>query len=207
MLEPLGAATARAELDAPATLPVPLFRSLVERIDAKRRIVVLDLGSAQTRTLELFGQFRCRMEIVDLAEAVESLNREREARSLDRAVEYWLPKYRAEPLDVVLCWDLLNYLERPALAAIMAGIAKRARPGALAHALIVYLESRMPMRPGTFVPLEDYRLANLANLAQPQATCAAPRYSPEDLKRCMPDFTIERGRLLANGMQEFLFRR
>lgn len=205
MLEPLGAATARAELDVPATLHAPLFRSCIESIDESRRIVVLDLGAAQTRTIELFGGFRCRMEIVDIADSVEALNAEREPAALGSLVESLLPKAGGEPLDLVLCWDLLNYFARPALTAVMAGIAKRTRRGALAHGLIVYLESRMPARPGCYVPLEDYRLVNLNRGARGDR--AAPRYSPEDLKRCMPDFSIERGRLLANGMQEFLFRR
>jgi len=34
----------------------------------------------------------------------------------------------------------------------------------------------------------------------------APRYSPEDLGQWMPAFSVERARLLANGMQEYLFR-
>jgi hypothetical protein len=34
----------------------------------------------------------------------------------------------------------------------------------------------------------------------------APPYSPEDLAMCMPDYVAERGMLLRNGMQEFLFR-
>jgi hypothetical protein len=86
----------------------------------------------------------------------------------------------------------------------MAALAARTRPGGLAHALIVYLESRMPTRPGDYVPLQDFRLLNLG---KSRAERAAPRYSPEDLKICMPGFAIDRGRLLGNGMQEFLFRR
>ena len=35
---------------------------------------------------------------------------------------------------------------------------------------------------------------------------AAPRYSPEDLGKSMGRFIMDRARLLANGMQEFLFR-
>ena len=205
MLEPLGAATARAGLDVPAALPVPLFHALVERIDPARRLVVLDLGAAQHRTIALFGRFRCRLDIVHLAEGLDALNADQTAGELEATVERLLPKPRGEPLDLMLCWDLLNYLSRPSFMAVMAGIARRARRGALAHGLIVYLESRMPARPGSYVPLEDHRLLNLATASGPDR--AAPRYSPEDLKKCMPDFAIERGRLLANGMQEFLFRR
>lgn len=204
MAERLGAATARAELEAPATLHVPLFKALVERIDPARRFVVLDLGSAQTRTLAMFSGYRCRIEIADVAESIDELNAERDGAALHVLTERLLPMPGGEPIDLVLCWDLLNYLERHALTAVMGGIARRARKNAFAHGLIVYLEANMPARPGTYVPVEDYRLVNLARTA---ATRPAPRYSPEDLKKCMPAFTIERGRLLANGMQEFLFRR
>ena len=61
----------------------------------------------------------------------------------------------------------------------------------------------MPERPGSFVPLDDQRLVE-QGAAGPERP--APRYSPEDLARCMPRYTVERGRLLRNGMQEFLFR-
>lgn len=203
-MEPLGAATARAEFDAPPTPHAPLFRTLIEGVDTARRVVVLDLGSAHAKTLELFNRFRCRIEIVDARHDIESLNGIGEARDLVAAVTALLPRTGPDALDIVLCWDLLNYLDRRALAALMAALAARTRPGGLAHALIVYLESRMPTRPGDYVPLQDFRLQNLA---QSRAERAAPRYSPEDLKLCMPGFGIDRGRLLGNGMQEFLFRR
>jgi hypothetical protein len=203
-VEPLGAATARAEFDAPPTPHAPLFRTLIEGVDTTRRVFVLDLGAAHAKTLELFNRFRCRIEIVDARGDIESLNGIGEARDLVGAVTALLPPPGPNALDVVLCWDLLNYLDRRALAALMTGLAARTRPGGLAHALIVYLESRMPTRPGDYVPLQDFRLQNLA---QSRAERAAPRYSPEDLKLCMPGFAIDRGRLLGNGMQEFLFRR
>jgi len=203
-VEPLGAATARAEFVAPATPHAPLFKALIERIDVARRVIVLDLGAAHSRTLELFGRFRCRIEIVDARSDIESLNGVVEPPDLEAAVSALLPQAGAEPLDVVLCWDLLNYLDRRALAALMAAVAARTRPGGFAHALIVYLETRMPSQPGDYVSLEDFRLQNLGPTP---AERTAPRYSPEDLKLCMPGFAIDRGRLLGNGMQEFLFRR
>ena len=46
----------------------------------------------------------------------------------------------------------------------------------------------------------------LVAAAPPQDERDAPRYSPADLARCMPGYTVERARLLRNGMQEYLFR-
>lgn len=203
MMEPRGAATARAEFDKPATLNAPLFRGLVEGLDIERRLVVLDLGAAETKTIAFFGRFRCRMDIADIADRIEALNADRDAETLPGHAESLLTARHDEPTDVVLCWDLLNYLEPAALAALTRAITARTRTGAHMHALIAYSESSMPVSPGRYVPLEDGRLHDLA----PSRTeRPARRYTPDDLKRHLPGCKIERARLLANGMQEFVFR-
>ena len=61
----------------------------------------------------------------------------------------------------------------------------------------------MPERPSTFVPVDEQRIVQHTT---PGRERPAPRYSPEDLARCMPRYSVERGRLLRNGMQEFLFK-
>jgi hypothetical protein len=184
-------------------LNAPLFASLVERLHSGERCVVLDLGAARTETIAVFGQFRSRLDIADLADGLEDLNAETDPDLLREKIESILPVQRAEPADVVLCWDLLNYLKRPVLSAVMSAVADRARPGAFAHALIVYSSKTMSVKPGGFVPLDEQRLINVA---PGQGQREAPRYSPEDLALCMPGYTVERARLLRNGMQEFLFR-
>ena len=85
----------------------------------------------------------------------------------------------------------------------MGRIVARSRPGTLAHGLIVYSEAQMPTSPGRYAPQADMTLLDLSTC---RTSRKAPRYSPEDLTLAMPDYSIERGRLLRNGMQEFLFR-
>ena len=85
----------------------------------------------------------------------------------------------------------------------MEAIRERARPGALAHALVFYAQHDMQEQPGRFVPTND---DELMDLNAPSTTIAAPRYSPEQLDKAMGYFDIDRARLLSNGMQEFLFR-
>lgn len=181
----------------------PLFRSLLEKLKNRERRVVLDLGAARAQTVALFSQFRCRLEIADVAGGLEALNVVTEPKRLHHAAEALLPRRRAEPADIVFCWDILNYLERPAMQAIMSSVAARAKRGTLIHALIVYSETHMTAQPGCYVPQDDYSLLNVA--AGPENR-PAPRYSPEDLSLCLPDYAIDRVMLLGNGMQEFLFR-
>jgi hypothetical protein len=122
---------------------------------------------------------------------------------LHEAAAGLLPQRRAEATDIVLCWDLLNYLERPALRALMGELLLRLRPGSLVHALIAYSTPHMSARPERFVPTDGHRLLHHTVTAEKML---APRYSPDDLARCMPGYFVERAMLLRNGMQEFLFR-
>jgi hypothetical protein len=180
----------------------PLFRRLLEQQSAERRAVVLDLGPARTETVALFSQFRCRLEFADLGDSYEQLNAEAGPPPRE-LIESLLPRRRQEPADIVLCWDLLNYLQQPALKACMARVAARSRPGTLVHALIAYSAPRMPARPDRYAPTADGQLLIRHTTG---TECAAPRYTPEDLRHCLPDYRVESAMLLKNGMQEFLLR-
>ncbi len=191
---------------SPAAFHAPLFHDLVAGLDTAERHVVLDLGAASTATLALLGRFRCRVEIVDLAYfgGIKELNTAAPGRALAGTAEALLPyPPTGDAFDLVLCWDLPNYLTLNALSALMNAIRQRARPGALAHALIFYAQRDMQEQPGRFVPTADGKLKDRST---PGTTIAAPRYSPEELGKSMGRFVIDRARLLSNGMQEFLFR-
>jgi hypothetical protein len=199
----LGGVAMRGATAPPESLGAPLFHSLIQRLHSGGRWVVLDLGPARSATLRAFGRFRCRLDIVDLAGGLDALNGETDPRLIRQCADSLLLPRRSEPTDIVLCWDLINYLNQPALSALMECIAARCKRGALAHGLVYYSAKRMPNRPSTFVPVDDQHLAQVVT---PSGERPAPRYSPEDLARCMPRYSVERGRLLRNGMQEFLFK-
>ncbi len=202
----MGRATARTPIEPPTVLNAPLFRQLIGQLDGAGRRIVLDLGAASTPMLALLGRSRCRVEIADLAGegGVDRLNSsDTPVDVLVATAEALLPEHQSDDaVDLVLCWDLLNYLKPQGMSALMNAIAARGRPGMLAHALIVYSERSMPARPGRYVPTEDLKLLDRAT---PAAMIAAPRYSPEFLGSNMGRFGIEHARLLGNGMQEFVF--
>ena len=193
-------------MDKPAALNAPLFQRLIEQLDARGRSVILDLGAASTPMLAVLGRSPCLVEIADMGcdDAIDRLNAEVRPDERVALAESLLPIHKAgADVDFVFCWDLLNYLIPDAITALMRVIVARARPGTRAHALIAYSDKTMPDRPGRFVPTEGLKLINRA-VAVPEIP--APRYSPELLRRIMRGLEIEHARLLANGMQEFLFR-
>jgi len=194
---------ARDVVAEPVRFNAPLFRTLIDHLDTDRRCVVLDLGTAHTQTVRLFSRYRCRLDIADLVDGVGKLNAETEPDRLREVAETMLPTRHAEAADAVLCWDILNYLERPALTALMSRVAARTKAGTLVHALIVYAETHMPELPGQFVPQEDLSLLDVSARRHERK---APRYAPTDLTGCLHAYTMERAMLLSNGMQEMLFR-
>lgn len=207
MLASLGRVSPGAPPNPPAAFHAPLFHELVTGLDTTRRHGVLDLGAASTALLGLLGQSRCRVEILDLAHfgGIEQLNTIEPGAALAEAVDSMLPnRLPDDAFDLVFCWDLPNYLTLNALSALMNAIGHRARPGAVAHALIHYAERDMCEHPGRFVPSSD--ADELIDCHTAHASIAAPRYSPEDLDKGMNRFVLDRARLLSNGMQEFLFR-
>lgn len=202
----MGRATARAPLEEVLALKAPLFEWLLAQRKESRRQVILDLGAASTAMLSLLGQYPCHVQIADLASGreIERLNAIPAGAELSALAASLLPAHCAdEPVDTVLCWDLPNYLAPAAMSALMTAIEARACKDALAHALVIYSERTMPNRPRRYVPMHDGRLVNHAT---PHSEIAAPRYSPEALGLMMGNFRIDRARLLANGMQEFLLR-
>ena len=199
--EPRGAATARARFEQPKTVTAGLFRSLIEGLSADRRWVILDLGRVHQQTLTLLEGKRCLLDVVDLATELEFLD---DSRATRRRIAEELPLARTtEPADVVFCWDVLNYLDTESLRTLMARVAARCRAGALVHALVVYSERVMHDRPGQLLPVNA---GTFIDVAAEKPTRPAPRYSTEALAEAMPDFTVERVRLLGNGMQEYLFK-
>lgn len=194
-------------MEKPSALKAPLFKLLVDELDESSRHVALDLGAVSTQMLSLLGGFRCCVEIADLVRngGLTLLNAD-SARDERRAMaESLLPEHRVgDPVDLAYCWDLLNYLKPDAISALMAAIGARVRPGARVHALIAYSDRTMPERPGRWLPVEGGVLVDHA-IPSP-AMIEAPRYSPEFLGRIMGGITIQHARLLANGMQEFVFR-
>lgn len=206
MTASLRRASRRVPPTSAATFHAPLFHDLVDGLDAAERHVALDLGAASTEMLALLGRSRSRVEIADLAHfgGVDRLNAAEPGAALANAAETLLPNRRTDdPIDLVFCWDLPNYLSLKSLSALMTAIAHRSGHRALAHALIFYAGNDMNEHPGRFVPTPD---GELSDRGAAKATIAAPRYSPEDLGKNMGGFAIDRVRLLSNGMQEFLFQ-
>jgi hypothetical protein len=169
------------------------------------RLVVLDLGEPHAETVAFFSGFRVRLAIASLLPSLLRLDAEQDEAALRHHMEILLPDSLAGGAQVVMAWDVLNYLQPPVISALMSRLAELLPRGALVHGFIAYGDKPLAETPRTLVVCPDGQLRRLP--VESGATRKAPGYPTGDLHRWMPDFRIERAILLGDGMQECLIRR
>lgn len=200
------AAVSESAPAAPAILRAPLFADLIDRLDEHQRHVLLDLGPARAGLIERLGLLRCRLDILDLPRQLAALTRlatEDDSLPLKALLSECLPQANPEPIGIVLCWDLLDYLPPPVTAFLFSLLQSRLATGTRLHALVEYSARQMPEQPRQIGPNLDGDLLIETGAA---GQTAAPRHSLASLAGFLPGFQSERSMLLGNGMQEYLFR-
>lgn len=181
-----------------------LLASALEPMLAGKRLVVLDLGLPRSGTIAFFSGFACRLGIAGVTPALAGINAEENAERRLAYIQGVVPEDLFGGVDLVLCWDLLNYLSLPAIGSLMDHVGRLMRRGGLVHALVAYGASALPDPPQPIVLRED---GWLVRQGDGSGTRPAPRYPTGELQRVMPGYRVERAMLLRNGTQEYLFRR
>ncbi len=180
----------------------PLFREVVAQFDDATRRVILEPGATNASLLALMEGKRCCLLVADAARALSALSDESaDAAFLEEKVGELIPGAGREKVDTVLCWDLLNYLDPPLLAAFAARLLTIMSPTGVIHAYVHSAHASMPQYPQRYRALGSDLVARMDHDAADRKT---PRYSAWDLEKHGIGLRVERSMLLRNGMQEYL---
>jgi SAM-dependent methyltransferase len=180
------------------------FAALIGGIRPDHKLQVLDLGPAVGSNVEFLSRFDCKLYIEDLYSALAGrgpAGAGEEARPQE--IAELLPLPEEARFDIVLAWDLFNYLARDELRRLIRHLARFCRPGAVLLAF-VSIHKQIPAQPIRF------RIVDEANLLYERRTAhlrPAPRYASYDLGEMLEGFRIDRSFLLRHGIQEYLFVR
>ncbi len=170
-----------------------------ERLEARTRCHVLDLGPAIGDNIEFLGRYRCKLYIEDCAEppgaAGDAVGEPVAGHGL-RSVN------APASIDVVLAWDLFDYLSPSALSRLGRGLSKVCKPHALLFTL-VHTGKQIPARPSRYLLLGDDRIGYSV---LDQETRGCPQHHQASLLRHLPGFRLLRSMLLRNGSQEYVFQ-
>jgi hypothetical protein len=178
-----------------------LLRSM-ERFGAARRRDVLDLGPPRQGCVDFFGQRNCRLFIEDLDLEALRLQLENETCTDSNLFTDILGIGRPAQLDLILAWDLFNFLTPPAIAKLVNRFEPFCTENTLLY-ILTYNRETMPAVPGSFW-IQEKGVVNC--LLSESETLSNPRRSPRELERMMPGFQMAHSFLLQNGLQEYLYQ-
>lgn len=191
-------ATAEAELPVHRSLALA---ALLAEMRRGRKPQVLDLGSAVGSNVEYLSRFECKLYIEDLYSALSSKSGDGDADQ--RFFAEFLPLPEGTRIDVVLAWDLFNYLKRKELGKLIEHLAPFCRPGALLFTLIS-TQKEIPAQPIRFKIVDEDKLLYEVRTS---STRPSPRYAPAEVRDLLRGFRVDRSFLLRHGIQEYLFVR
>ena len=179
------------------------LRSLLpESEDATLR--VLDLGPARSANLEFFSRYGGRLTVADLYNGLRAVRAATPSEDDDRSAKAFaelLPFDKPARFDLILAWDLLNYLTPQEQHWLMASLEPfcLAGTGILAF---VSTQKEMPPGPSAYSIRDADTLIYEEREGRPRP---CPRYLEGDLLKRMQGLTVENRCQLRNGMLEYVF--
>ncbi len=178
--------------------------ALCESLREKTGCSILELGPVRSENIAFWSQFSPSVYIADLrsnlplpAAPADPDNPEQPEPDWDHLLK--LPGDRR--FDVILAWDLLNYLELSAAASLIRYLSRFCRSGTLIFALI-FDQKQMPEQITVYRIVDHGRLRYDQN---GQALQACPRHQPRALAGIMHPFRAAHSFRLQNGVVEYLF--
>ena len=178
--------------------------ALLGEIKSDRRYNILDLGPAYPVNVELYSQFASKIYIEDFYRSVESgeLLGDTEEETLTKV----LPFRAGTTFDIVLCWDILNYLSRESLERFAHYLTSFCAPGAMLQSMF-YTNPQMPTSASNFRVLRQpvSRRVDLLVERTTEEEKRAPRYTQTEIQKMMPQLSLSCSYLLRYGFREELF--
>ena len=181
-----------------------LFDMLTALLPAQQHII-LDVGQASGSSIDYFNDYWCKVFIADFASKVHKLdpvtidNRHKWHRTLVRSIGLY--KRNRAGLDVILLWDLPNYLSPDHLKGLISYLLPHVSEHVLIHAYL-YSARRMPARPANYHIQANRTIA--VNYGT-EDSVDSPMYHQTVLQKYLAPFTVKRAVMLSSGIQEYLF--
>ena len=103
---------------AEASYPTKALHKFLASLQANEGPLLLDLGPVVGSNVTFFGeQLGCRLRVEDVAKDIDQHVKD---DKLEQLPEFFAKRFKEAPgtVDGILCWDVLDYLDRPAAQAL-----------------------------------------------------------------------------------------
>jgi hypothetical protein len=164
---------------------------------------LLDLGPVVGSNVTFFGeQLGCRIRVEDLA---ADIDRHQKAGTVDQLPRFFSTRFTQAPgtVDGILCWDILDYLDRPAAQALATSLCRLLRPEGCLLGFFSTAESKEPV-------YTKYVVVDESTLRYRTYPALRPRQRSllnGDVIKLFKDLRVTDSFLMKSRLREMLFRK
>jgi SAM-dependent methyltransferase len=191
---------------AASALPTKALAKFLSGLSGRDQPALLDLGSVVGGNLNFFGeQLGCKIFVEDIYADIDRHVREGKLEALAEFFKKRFPQ-KDSSFDGVLCWDVMDYLDRASAQELAAQMMRVLRPDG---ALLAFFATTSPREPREN-RYTKYIIVDEVNLKHRSYAAARGRGTSllnRDIIRMFSGLRVSDSFLLQNNLREILFRK
>ena len=179
------------------------LRKFLTSLTARESPVLLDLGPVVGSNVSFFGeQLGCKIFVEDI---FSDLSRHLRTGALDELPAFLKKRFPQESgsVDGILCWDLIDYMDRPAAHELAHELTRVLRPDGALLAFFANPPAR-DTRYSKYVIVDE---VNLKHRSYEAGRGRQPILLNRDIIRLFSGLRVTDSFLLQNNLREILFRK
>lgn len=209
ILAPRRGSDAEASTDSSAAAttesayPTKALHKFLSNLQQNENPLLLDLGPVVGSNVTFFGeQLGCRLRVEDVA---KDIDRHVKEGQLDQLPEFFTKRFPQAPgsVDGILCWDILDYLDRPAAQALATSLSSLLKPEGWLLGFFSTADSREAV-------YTKYVVVDESNLRYRTYPATRPRQRSllnGDIIKLFKDLRVTDSFLMKSKVREMLFRK
>jgi hypothetical protein len=188
---------------APATYATKALQKFLLGLQGRTNPLVVDLGPVVGTNVTFFGeQIGCRIRVEDVS---ADIDRHAKDGALDQLPAFLTSRFAETPetVDGILCWDVLDYLDRSAAQALATALSRTLRPGGCLLGFFSTTEPREPV-------YTKYVVVDESTLQYRTYPARLPRRRGllnGDIIKLFKDLRVTDSFLMKSNLREMLFRK
>jgi hypothetical protein len=188
---------------AEAAYPTKALHKFLASLQASEGPLLLDLGPVVGSNVTFFGeQLGCRLRVEDVAKDIDSHVKD---GTTDQLAEFFTKRFKEAPgtVDGILCWDVFDYLDRPAAQSLATALSALLKPDGCLLGFFSTAEQSEPLYT-KYVVVDESTLR--------YRTYPAPRPRQRsllngDIIKLFKDLRVTDSFLMKSKVREMLFRK
>jgi len=179
----------------------PGLRSLCQRFQDMTTLDLLELGPARGCNIEFWSRFSNSIFVADLRASLPLPPLEEELEYPESEWHRILDLPAGRYFDIILAWDLMNYIEAAALPGFINHLNRYCKQGTILFTMLID-QPQMPEDSCVFRIIDE---ENLGYETSGSSLRSCPRLQPRVLENTMQGFRTSDRYRLRHGIIEYLF--